>query len=579
MITTSSSGFSCIEETEQPFLALWPHRYDYLWAEHPHPDSKPHWQTESRHPLSDRLLLQGNYLYGVRFGQMTAYAMLDIDSGSPYHPNHNPQAVLDILGVLEEKLGCSNTVAIHSSWSGGLHVYIPFSQPLKTFTVATVISNLLEQAGYKIAGGVLEVFPNRKLFTTDGSLSLYNGHRLPLQAGSFLLNEDWQPIYSTKEKFIALWEQAAEANELTSKCLDRFAKQLRKPYRMTDKAAKFLNDLNAEIEQGWTGIGQTNRLLGRIAMRAYVFGQQLLSLAEPLSGAALVNVIIETAKSLPGFDSYCGHQDDLEQRARDWARSVENSHYYPYGSTSKNAIPETTNSLINTWNQQQQTQARERIMKAVATLSERQELPSGITGRFEALVSQGISGTTLYKYKDLWHPSYQQVEQEVVPQDLVEIPPDPPDSLNGAGEEGLSATSPANPTSLLGRDGCNTSSDKGPRRSAIRQATQEAVRAAQESYRQQREQHQHQRNLLNLQQHWQRMMDYLTSGDSILVREAEEWLHHKSYIEQIVESHEAPPLSAKSRADSQIRIRSVREETIALETEGAKTHANPRFAT
>lgn len=518
----SSQSFTYVEEANQAFLQLWPHRYDYLWAEHPNPNEKPDWQTESRHPLSDRLILQGSTLFGVRFGQTTTYAMLDIDVGSPYHPGQNPQALTDILGVLEEKLDCPNTIALHSSWSGGLHIYVPFNQPLKTITVAIVVSGILEQAGYKIAGGILEVFPNRKPFTTDGSLSLYNGHRLPLQAGSFLLNEDWQPIYTTKDKFVHLWHQARTANTLNPKQLTKLSKQLRKPYRLSHKATKFLNDLNAEIEQGWTATGQTNHLLGRIAMRAYVFGQQLLNLSQPLSGQALIDVIIETARSLPGFHDYCQHQADLEQRAKDWARSVESSHYYPYGSPKGINSKQPNQTHQPTWNEQQQQTARDRIEQAIIYLVENQQLPEGITARFEALVKQGISGTTLYKYKELWHPNH----QTAIP---VEIPPNPPSNNAVAGEEGLTATSPADPTSLLDVNGCNPLDDKGSNHAPTRESMRQGVREAQARYRQQREAQQHQRNQFNLQKHWQKMMDFLMSGDPILMREAEQWLNRQGH--------------------------------------------------
>ena len=86
-----------VQELEDRFLALWPHRFDYLYAPHPDPGTKPQWQTETRHPLSDRLINQGTYLYGVRCGSLTQYAMLDIDSGSPYHPRRDPLGIARIL--------------------------------------------------------------------------------------------------------------------------------------------------------------------------------------------------------------------------------------------------------------------------------------------------------------------------------------------------------------------------------------------------------------------------------------------------------------------------------------------------
>ena len=86
-----------VQELEDRFLALWPHRFDYLYAPHPAPGTTPQWQTETRHPLSDRLINQGTYLYGVRCGSLTQYAMLDIDSGSPYHPRRDPLGIARIL--------------------------------------------------------------------------------------------------------------------------------------------------------------------------------------------------------------------------------------------------------------------------------------------------------------------------------------------------------------------------------------------------------------------------------------------------------------------------------------------------
>lgn len=100
--------------------------------------------------------------------------------------------------------------------------------------------------------------------------------------------------------------------------------------RLSNKAEKFLNDLNAEIAIGWTGGGQTNRLLGRITMRAYVFGH-VLGASKPLTGDALVGHVMQTAQNLPGFTLWCRHQNDLEAKVKDWARCIEASHYFHYG--------------------------------------------------------------------------------------------------------------------------------------------------------------------------------------------------------------------------------------------------------
>ncbi len=81
-IAQLATHFRCVRERGDHFLALFPHRFDYIWAEYPNPGENVEWKTESRHPLSDRLIQQGSYLYGVRFGAETRYCLLDIDAGS-----------------------------------------------------------------------------------------------------------------------------------------------------------------------------------------------------------------------------------------------------------------------------------------------------------------------------------------------------------------------------------------------------------------------------------------------------------------------------------------------------------------
>ena len=113
-----------IIETLNDFLALWPHRYDYIYAPHPDPGTKPNWHTETRHPLSDRIIAQGTYLYGVRHGSHTSYGLIDIDRGSPYHPQNDPLA-LDRINQALEPLGLVASLKLTSSDSLGLHLYYP----------------------------------------------------------------------------------------------------------------------------------------------------------------------------------------------------------------------------------------------------------------------------------------------------------------------------------------------------------------------------------------------------------------------------------------------------------------------
>lgn len=434
-----------IQEWDDEFLALWPHRHDYIWAEHPSPGQKPLWLTESRHPLNDRLIHQGTYLYGVRFAGKTQYVLFDIDIHSLYHPRQDPFAISRLVAALEP-LGLVKYVACTSSYSGGIHLYFPFAQAQDAYKLARVVQVLLENAGFIFSPGHLELFPNDRGFI-DGIPALYAAHRLPMQAGSYLLNSQYETIWSNQTTFVQQWHFAQPHNQLDSKTLHQVLKTAkRKKYRISGKANKFLNDLMTEIYQGWTDFGQTNRLLGRIALYCYIFWHYLNG-CRPLEGRALVNQMVEVAKALPGYTTYCRHQHEIEQRAEEWANCVENSRYFPYGiGKHKSGSPQAPETIELSWHAGKKEAAQERIRHAIALLLDSNALPARPTARFNALVKQGIGGGTLYKYKDLWHPEH------LMP---VENPPRPPDLASGRKED-----APECPNLLVAKSS-NTRLDKG----------------------------------------------------------------------------------------------------------------------
>ncbi len=406
-VTAAPRQFEYVREWDEEFLKLFPHRFDYIYALHPEPGTKPDWKTQSNHPLSDRLIRQGAYLYGVRFGAQTNYLMLDIDSSSIYHPRRDPFAIHRIQAALEP-LGLVCNVACTSSYSEGIHIYFPFTEPQNSWEIALVAATLLENAGFKIALGQLEIFPNPKGYVAEKNKSLYAAHRLPMQAGSYILNEDWALTISYQSTFVTHWKFAQARNDINSKQLTQILKQARrKQYRISGDAQKFLNDLNAEIEPGWTEPGQTNYLLGRIAMREYIF-RHAIDGGDPLEGQVLAEAISQVARSLPGFDQWCNHRNELEEKAAYWVRSVEASHYYHYGHGKKHKatqLEEPAEPKIN-WNQQQTDSAKQRITAALADLLNQNALPVQAKARCIALSGYGISATTLYKHKNLWHPDF-----------------------------------------------------------------------------------------------------------------------------------------------------------------------------
>lgn len=408
--------WQAVSEPDSLFLALFPHRFDYLWAEHPDPGERPDWQTESRYPLSDRLLQQGAYLYGLRFGKLTRYCVLDIDKQSVYHPTRDPFAIKRMVAALEA-IGLVSYVAVTSSYSGGLHLYFPFAEEQESWAIALVVSTLLEQAGFKLKPGQLEIFPNPRPYT-NGTPSLYAGHRVPMQAGSYLLNQQWEPVYSDQSAFVRQWQWAAGRNDLNHKTLQRVLKQVqRRRYKnVTVSAQKFLNDLDTEIEPGWTGHGQTNRLLGRIAMREYIFGHVLRGSA-PLTGQTLAEAIVEVALGLPGYEEWCRHQHEIHKLASNWALNVEASpKYYPYDpskrrKTSPQLEFQPQNNIVS-FNQKSALAAEQRIKDAIATLQTANHFPNGTTARADAIIAIArCSKQTLNKHKTLWHPDYNDAER------------------------------------------------------------------------------------------------------------------------------------------------------------------------
>ncbi len=541
-VTNTPFQFSALLTSEDGFLALFPHRYDFIWAQYPNSGETVEWQTERRYPLSDHLIDQGSTLYGVRFGAKTQYSLLDIDAGSLYHPQHDPFATQRIMAALEP-LGLVSHLVCASSYSGGLHLYLPFEDPQSSWQLSIAISTLLENAGFILKPGQLEVFPNPKPYRGDGTFSLFNAHRLPLQIGSYLLDDDLQPIWSDRHAFLRCWKAARSRNTVDAKTIRRIIKQFKRhPFRISGKADKYLNDLNAEIEIGWTGTGQTNRLLGRITMRSYVFHHVLTS-ENPLTGAALVKEVVRVATSLPGYSDWCRHQHEIDHRAEEWARCVESSRYFHYGNAlgkykAQSKEVESPIEDLPSWNEQQSNSAREKIQSAIADLLDRGILPSSATQRFKQLLDYRIGGGSLYRHKDLWHPNYLRIEDC---------------GVNSISEEAAPIIESEIGTSLLSGNGGNDTSSDGssdselfvqkstdehqpvdkndsfsdinviPKALSVSDEAWQAVN--QEAFQMAQQQQVQPRSPKQLA----RMQQFLESGDPILVAEAMAWFRLQSH--------------------------------------------------
>lgn len=391
--------------------------FSYRWHSISSPNTvKPAWITHTKHPLRPRILWRRwndpDTLIGVRFGNSTTYALIDIDQNSQYHPTQNPAGVSLILAALET-IGIVRHILIRSSSSGGLHLYLPLPHAVSTYGLAQALKQCLEAQEIEIAAGQVETFPNTKAYALPGTFTEYNAHRLPLQpnSGSCLLDVDANPISGNLEQFFRHWDISAAGqdletlNEAISVARRNSSKRKRKRLGVVEE---WRDDLKAEIKEGWTGYGQTNHLLKTIACYGIVF--------ERLKGSALAEYIQAAAIKAPGYTAYCRHQHEIAQRCILWARSAE-KYWWPLGSTPQRTTHRSNNETENdkimsiNHNQVRAEDAKRRIREAVEHLQNSGKFPADATSRVRLLVKEAhTSVQTLYRYRELWHPGHQNPE-------------------------------------------------------------------------------------------------------------------------------------------------------------------------
>jgi hypothetical protein len=384
------------------------HWFNHRWEAIAKEDGQ-NWKTFN-HPLSlDNIWELWNdptTAIGLRFGKTTRYGMFDIDAPGKYHNEEGLKAVKDALAIL----GIEDSLLVQSSSSGGWHLYFFLPQAISTFALACGLQDAIEMVGLELKKGHLEAFPNRKGRTKDG-FTLYNGHRLPLQKGSALLDNDGVPYSQSIEVFLAQAEMAAtrvDFDLLLSTCQDSHS---RYTARLFDSKAKhqplarqfggkrLLKELNNIIDPGWTAHGQSNDILGAIAAKGRIF--------QGLGGQALADYVYQTAIDAPGFGQYCRHQRECPAWAVRWARCAERK-YYPYG-TRKGGDFKALKEAGPT-NEERQADAKKRIVEAIADYETSGRCwPSTIRARRKLIASMACcSERTLAKaeYLMLWHPAH-----------------------------------------------------------------------------------------------------------------------------------------------------------------------------
>jgi hypothetical protein len=411
----------------------------YLWncirAELPDDATvKPAWQTITKYELRPRVLWNdwqdAQVLIGVRFAHETTYGLLDIDAGSEYC---TPEGIADLRAALET-IGITRTILTRSSWSGGLHLYLPFPDPVNTFNLAVALKECLKSQGFRLRPGHLELFPNVKAYGVETFIE-YNAHRLPLQpaSGSCLMDDELNPIGDSLARFFWLWDGSAGHQDMEA-LQEAFRigrmNHRKRPKRRSHPVDSWRQDLDTEISEGWTDYGQTNRLLKTIACYGRVF--------EGLQGQELIDYTLRIATTRPGYEQYCRHQHDIERKVTAWARAAE-KYYWPLGTTPIRET-DTPHDKRVSHNQQQSEDAQSRIRAAYIELEQTGELPEQITARATAIAQRAkVSQQTLYKHLSLWHPHHQPgvIDQgtslSAVAPSSSENPVESPDSLQKEG--------------------------------------------------------------------------------------------------------------------------------------------------
>ena len=277
-------------------------------------------------------------ILGKRFGKLTNYLMIDIDINSPFHPRNG--GIDQILAAMES-LGLCRYLLVRSSDSEGIHIYFPLAEPVSAWGIACAAHAALTAAGITIAGGICELFPNKKALNAE-----HNGHRLPLQDGSFLLDNDFCPISNHKADFLHRWQTAAahQDDEKLRRTLSSNAicASPSTPVELppTVAAIPSTRTSTARIKHvippiAWTSFRQSNDVMRELVNYGdrYVGHKNIADLAD---------WVRTVAPQLPGYEQFASPKSkrDIEHGTwpQRWAKSHFNSAYaYKVGGTDHNA--------------------------------------------------------------------------------------------------------------------------------------------------------------------------------------------------------------------------------------------------
>lgn len=414
------------------------------------------WTTVKKYFLNEQKLWErltnSPKILGVRFrdGQNATYGMFDLDVEGEFHPSSRQgKEKIRALQHSLEQYGITRTFPVQSSWSEGIHLYFFLPEKIHTYQLATLLLKAVIDVGLNISPGNLESFPNCKNYKEKGKgYSLYNGHRLPLQQGSFLLDEEYNPISNSLADFVEAAEWSIEGVDfelLTSKlpeCYEWYKKEYKpRLYGYAQQADEDFKEETKErlkqieegffgapriaVERGFDGYHQTNELILSIA----TYGVKNKGIQNQ---KILAEYIYQTITNCKGYEEYCRHQHNIHCRAeeaakwglKNWSRYKsypQNKSTYCQAIAALDLISKEKQDNLIDLNEKRKEKARKEISKAVEVLKRSRNIPQTIAKLVQLIQStvkdlfgSKTSKETLYKdYNlDLWHPKHHSYHQE-----------------------------------------------------------------------------------------------------------------------------------------------------------------------
>lgn len=398
------------------------------------------WYTETRYVLNPRNFesywQDPKISLGLRFASQTKFGCLDLDKNSSNNPLVNPKRYRSLLKSLI-KIGIKQTILIRSSNSRGVHVFFFLPDEVNSFDLACALFRVLSESGFEIKAGQLEIFPNTKRYKKKGEgFSLFNGLRVPMQPGSgatLLDPKTFEPVSGGAKEFVELMNSSVNRQDF--KLLVECCKTARDWYcnfALNKKGrAQWQKDIEYSLKFGFTDSGQTNDILKNLANLGRVFyGADTVT--------DLAKFIHERVIDLPGYLDHCGHQDEIEKRAFEWATSAIN--YWSIWASN----PQRKQSFTELWAEQEQLSGVEPVvknvhrgrwglvnqkrsddtmtrLKTILTEHPLNTMPKAVLQRLDFINEKCLdrfgtkfSRNTLSKpeYRALWHPKYTQ-ESEI----------------------------------------------------------------------------------------------------------------------------------------------------------------------